>query len=228
MNRPVRDDGSAMLRKDYIMRLIEQLGVAMERILALKHDNQAYEALKEIEQACEKYLGLDPRVISAASGEALLTLMSMGGKFDPRRAVLLAELLKEEGELYEMAKMAERGYWGYTRSLWLFLESMNRDPSLRTADNIRDTQFVLSRLTRYEPSPELKSRLFTYHEWNGEFDKAENMLFDLLDRDRPAWIGKGKEFYQRLSALPDDELSRGGLPREELNQGMKELDRKKQ
>src|SRR5215469_10476158 len=135
-----------MLRKDYIMRLIEQLGVAMERILALKQNSQTHEALKEIEQACEKYLGLDPRIIGAASGEALLTLMSMGGKFDPRRAVLLGELLREEGELYEMEGMAERSYWGYTRSLWLLVESLNQDSSLRTPANIDDIQFVLKRL----------------------------------------------------------------------------------
>jgi len=205
------------------MRLIEQLGVAMERILALKRDNQASEALKEIEQACEKYLGLDPRVIGAASGEALLTLMSMGGKFDPRRAVLLGELLKEEGELYEMESMADRSYWGYTRSLWLFLESVNQDPALRTPENIQDIRFLLARLGRYELSPELKSRLFTYYEWNGEFGKAEDVLFDLLDRDRHTWAPKGKAFYERLSALSDDELGRGGLPREELKQGIGEI-----
>jgi hypothetical protein len=212
-----------MLRKDYIMRLIEQLGVAMARIIALKNNNQAHEALKEIEQACEKYLGLDPRVIEAASGEALLGLMSMGGKFDPRRAVLLGELLKEEGELYEMESMAERSYWGYTRSLWLFLESMNSDPAVRTPENLEDTRFVLGKLARYELSPELKSRLFCYYEWNGEFDKAEDMLFDLLDRDRHAWVERGMQFYARLGAKPDAELARGGLPREELELGMKEL-----
>jgi hypothetical protein len=205
------------------MRVIEQLGVAMARIVALKQNNQAHEALKEIEQACEKYIGLDPRVIEAASGEALLGLMSMGGKFDPRRAVLLGELLREEGELYGMESMAERSYWGYTRSLWLFLESMNQDPALRTPDNIEDTRFVLGKLARYELSPELKSRLFCYYEWTGEFDKAENMLFDLLDRDRHTWGGKGMEFYKRLGAKSDSELARGGLPREELELGMKEL-----
>jgi len=205
------------------MRLIEQLGVAMARIISLKNNNQAHEALKEIEQACEKYLGLDPRVIEAASGEALLGLMSMGGKFDPKRAVLLGELLKEEGELYEMESMAERSYWAYTRSLWLFLESLNQDPSLRTPENLEDTRFVLRKLARYELSPELKSRLFFYYEWAGQFDKAENALFDLLDRDRHQWLERGMQFYERLSAKPDDELVRGGLPREELEQGMEEL-----
>jgi len=212
-----------MLRKDYIMRLIEQLGVVLERILALKQNNQTHEALKEIEQACEKYLGLDSRVIAAASGDALLTLMSMGGKFDPRRAVLLAELLKEEGDLYEMEGLAERSYWGYTRSLWLFLASLNQDPALRTPDNIADTGFILGKLARYKLAPDLKSLLFTYYEWNSQFDKAENILFDLVDYDRPGWTRKGTEFYQRLDALSDDDLARGGLPREELAQGKREL-----
>jgi hypothetical protein len=49
------------------------------------------------------------------------------------------------------------------------------------------------------------------------------MLFDLLDRDRAGWVERGIEFYQRLSALPDDQLAGGGLPREELIEGMKEL-----
>jgi len=212
-----------MLRKDYIMRLIEQLGVALERILALKHDGQTHQALKEIEQACEKYLGLDPRVISAASGEALLSLMSMGGSFDPRRAELLGELLREEGELYEMEGMTERSYWGYTRSLCLFLESLNLDPSLRTEENIEDTRFLLKRLARYELSPELKQRLFKYYEWTGEFGKAEDILFDLVARDPARWVSQGMEFYQRLRLLSDDELAAGGLARDELIDGMKEL-----
>jgi hypothetical protein len=205
------------------MRLIEQLGVVMARVLALKQNNQAHEALKEIEQACEKYLGLDPRVIEAASGDALIGLMSMGGKFDPKRAVLLGELLREEGDLYNMEGMADRGYWSFTRSLWLLVESLNRDPELRTPENIEDTRFVVSRLSRYELSPELKSRLFIYYEWRREFDKAENILFDLLDRDRATWSAKGVEFYKRLSALTDDELAAGGLPREEIKQGMREV-----
>jgi hypothetical protein len=212
-----------MLRKDYILRLIEQLGVVLERILALKQNGQAHEALKEIEQACEKYLGLDYRIVAAAHGEGLVTLMSVGGKFDPRRAVLLGELLKEEGELYEMEGITERSYWGYTRSLWLFLESLNRDPSLRTPENIKDTRFILGKLSRYKLAPELKSLLFTYYEWNSQFDKAENMLFDLLDHDRAVWVEKGKQFYQRVGALSDEELAEGGLPREELDEGIKEL-----
>jgi hypothetical protein len=205
------------------MRLIEQLGVALERILALKHDGQTHQALKEIEQACEKYLGLDPRVISAASGEALLTLMSMGGKFDPRRAVLLGELLREEGELYELEAMTERSYWAYTRALWLFLESLNLDPSLRTKENVEDTRFLLKQLARYELSADLKSRLFKYYEWTGEFGKAEDILFDLVARERDRWVEQGMEFYGRLRVLSDDELAAGGLPREELELGMRDL-----
>jgi hypothetical protein len=52
-------------------------------------------------------------------------------------------------------------------------------------------------------------------------DKAEDVLFDCLDKDDAA--APGLAFYERLRTKSDEELERGGLPRTEVEEGRQEL-----
>lgn len=216
-----------MFRKDYILRLIEEFGLVLKRIVELKQNRNLDEALQEVKMAIEKYMGLDAGLIAMSSDSALLSLLTMGGqKLETSKCVLLAELLKEQGELFGMCGEAYQSYWSYSRSLALFAEALAQDAILRTEENQSDLEFLVNKLHTYEIGPSIKERLFKYYEATGRFDRAEDVLYELLDRE-PSRIGEARLFYERLSSMDDGVLEQGGLPRAEIADGMVALTERK-
>jgi hypothetical protein len=67
--------------------------------------------------------------------------------------------------------------------------------------------------------------LMLYYEHAGEFAKAEDELFAMLDAepDNDTLKGFGITFYQRLLAQSDAALEAANLPRAEVEEGLKEL-----
>lgn len=59
-----------------------------------------------------------------------------------------------------------------------------------------------------------------------KISEAENILFDNLDRLSTAQARSISEwFYNKLSAMSDDDLIKGDFSREEIYQGMEDLDK---
>src|SRR5207245_11050876 len=84
----------------------------------------------------------------------------------------------------------------------------------------RDSLFYLS--IHHAPRSTLfpYTTLFrSYYETRGMLDKAEDALFDWLDTSDPEAPNSGLAFYERLSAKNDQDLERGGLPRDEVEEG---------
>ena len=67
--------------------------------------------------------------------------------------------------------------------------------------------------------------LMQHHERTGEFAKAENALFAMLDAEpgNEAIVEFGVAFYKRMLAQSDAALMEGKLPRAEVEEGLKEL-----
>lgn len=64
-----------------------------------------------------------------------------------------------------------------------------------------------------------KRSIWRWHERQGIYADAEDVLYELLDEH--AITGKeGRSFYARLEQLEDVALERGGLPRSELREGL--------
>jgi len=81
---------------------------------------------------------------------------------------------------------------------------------------------LLDKLDEYELPFEINDLLWRFHEQTGDFAKAEDALFDLLD-DAPDLVPEGIDFYERLATLTDAELLEGDLPRDEVAAGLAEL-----
>jgi len=71
--------------------------------------------------------------------------------------------------------------------------------------------------------------LMQHHERTGEFAKAEDELFTLLDSepDNERLMEFGCAFYRRLLAQSDMALNDANLPRAEVEEGLKELEGRK-
>ena len=65
-----------------------------------------------------------------------------------------------------------------------------------------------------------------HHERTGEFAKAEDALFAMLDAepDNERILEFGVAFYQRMLAQSDTALTAANLPRAEVEEGLKELE----
>lgn len=67
--------------------------------------------------------------------------------------------------------------------------------------------------------------LILFHEKKGNFDAAEDALFNAIDvlGNHPQVLDRGRIFYQQCAKYTDKLLIAGGLPREEVEDGLKEI-----
>ena len=72
-------------------------------------------------------------------------------------------------------------------------------------------------------SQPVKFKLFRYYDWSGEYATAENLLFQLVEVDYPEIRPIGILFYRRLQKKSDADLILGGLPRPEVEEGLREI-----
>jgi hypothetical protein len=92
-----------MERRDYILRLIEQMGAALIAARNMILGRRADPARVEEElQALAGRGGMDLDVVRGFTGDTLLMLVSPGGEVEPGRCWLIAELLYLDGLEAEM------------------------------------------------------------------------------------------------------------------------------
>jgi hypothetical protein len=210
-----------MIERDYIMRMVQMLAAALARILVHRDQHSQGEALREIFDAGERLIGIKWGLFRSLGEEEIRELLRYERNQDKMLAA--AELLREESEiLFEEGKGEEAVLEG-TKALALYVELVLGERSFLTVMSVGKFDALLSRLKAYGMPPELVRKLFRYHELSGRFAAAEDMLYELTEED-PSFAGEAMAFYKRLLALPDEELSRGGLPRAEVAEGLARLE----
>jgi hypothetical protein len=77
--------------------------------------------------------------------------------------------------------------------------------------------------------PALLALLMQHYERAGEYAKAEDTLFELLDADpgNRTVLDFGTAFYHRLLQQSDADLARANLPRAEVEEGLKNLQQRR-
>lgn len=86
-----------MYRKDFIMRMIEEVATVLAKALGLKEKGEYSEALEEINHAYDELLKINNQEVHHLSCKEILM------KFDEdqvEKAEVLAKFLKLEGEIY--------------------------------------------------------------------------------------------------------------------------------
>jgi hypothetical protein len=212
-----------VLKSDYMTRLVEQIGLFLGRLLKkLLHSPGSVEA--EADEALRTLTGLDLATVRALPPGALMELVRRGTEVDPGRTLAIAEILAVQAEADAATGAAELARTERHRAAALYLESFLtfRDEAL--AESMGRAEALLARMVD-EPLPvEVATRLVRYREREGRFADAENVLFELL-RVSPTAAGEvGLAFFRRLQALPDEDLAAGSLPREEVEEGLAELE----
>jgi len=113
-----------MLTEDYIMRMISQALAVLMTALAFKRAGQFSQALQALDQALESLLGLNAHLAKQLDDRQLLDMLTFQEKLDVERLLVLAEIFREEAEVYSLQGQSEGSQLAAQSSLRLYLEAV--------------------------------------------------------------------------------------------------------
>jgi hypothetical protein len=153
-----------MIRRDYLMRLIEQFAEAMSRILKLQKGKNYKKALSVIDQTYNELLGFNSLFINSYGTEDLISLVSTDGIPDANKCLIIATLLKEEGEVYEAQNQADISRMRYLKSLDIFLRGFLSGGEIEVDTNSYELEKIVGKLGEENLSHDIRNRLSKYYE----------------------------------------------------------------
>ncbi|HTI14301.1 MAG TPA: DUF6483 family protein [Dictyobacter sp.] len=219
-----------MINRDYILRLAEQFGRELSILMGLRERNKNEDALITIDELLFHHTGLTLRFINSLSEDMLLKALSPLGELNVEKCLWIAGLLKVQGEIYEDQENETESYYSYSKSLFLFLHAFQHEYVPADIEFHQDAQTLITKLAQYELSPSIKQMIFAYYEQQGHYAKAEDILFELLDTapTTPGLYQSGLEFYTRLTKKSEADLQAGNLSQEEAQEGLLQVQHRKQ
>ena len=214
-----------MINRDYILRLAEQIGRELSIVLRLRKRDQYEDALITLDELLFHKVGLTSDFIHSLSEEMLVRTLSPLGTLNVEACLWIASLLKAEGEIYDLKGESNASYYRYTKALYLFIEALQQEHFPEGSTFYLDIKVLIDRLASYELPATLQIQLFHYYEHIGLYAQAENILFDQLETTQPSptLIEQGYNFYERLLKKSDFDLQAGDLSREEVREGLSQL-----
>jgi hypothetical protein len=220
-----------MIRRDFILRQLEQFAAMLAKIAGLAKNEQWQEASAATGGELQRLAGVDVQALLRLSETALLARLI---ESEPALAVeskifMLATLLKTQGDVLAGQGRADESRKFYLKGLHLLFETFGQIDASERPDFVPTIEAFLTAL-REAPLPVTTNAMLMHHyERIGEFARAEDALFEILDAEpsQPGLLEFGRMFYQRLLRLDDQALASGNLPRTEAQSGLAELDGRK-
>ena len=223
-----------MINKDYILRMAERFGRYLAIILRLREYNKQEEALLYIDELFLQTTGLTTGFINSASEEMLLNLISPLGVLNVEKCLWMAVLLQQEGDIYVELGKSNESYYRYLKALHLFLEVASGNSEVKDFDVAMAIEDILNKLAEYELPLKTKSKIFRYFEKMSSYARAEDVLFEMVEGEGEEKEPRGSEiieqgiaFYNRLLKKSDTDLKAGNLSREEVEEGLAQLESKR-
>src|SRR5882724_8273002 len=214
-----------MIRRDYIVRMIQEFAEALARIRALKNGEQLGEASLLTETEFKRITGLDSESVLKLSETELLARLIQS---EPLHAVrekmfFLTTLLKETGDIAAAEGRVDESRACYLKGLHLLLDSLARGDGFEQPEFVPKVELFVCALDELPTHTDVL--LMEHYERIGQFGKAEDCLFAILEADpkNQAVLEFGISFYERLLGHSDVRLADGNLPRAEVEAGLAEL-----
>lgn len=219
-----------MIRRDYILRMLQEFLELLSRLQSLKREQRWCEAAGVVEDAVRRLLGTDARSLLALSETELLAKLIQA---EPPQAMrekmwLVTTLLKEAGDTAAGDRRSEESRAFFLKGLHVLLETLVENDEADFPDFVPRVELFLGALQGAPLTLETHARLMQHYERTRQYAKAEDQLFAMLEAapGHPGLKELGIGFYKRLQGKSDRELSDGGLPREEVEAGCAELGRR--
>ena len=211
--------------------MIEECIQALARITRLKKDQQWEEAASTVDEACRRVLGAGTQTVRELSETELLARLIQGDStlFVRDKLLFLTALLNDAGDVAAAQNRPDESRAFHLKGLHLLLETLGREDLSQWPEFVPRVEVFLTAL-RGAPLPlRTQTLLMRHYEETGDFAKAEDALFAMLDgaSNNAGLVDFGLAFYERLQRQSDAALAAGNLPRAELDAGEAELrDRK--
>ncbi|MGD0251085.1 MAG: DUF6483 family protein [Verrucomicrobiota bacterium] len=217
-----------MIRRDYILRQIEQFVAMLAKIAGLAKNEQWLEASTVTAGEFQRLTGADAGEVLQMSETELLARLIQGepAHVVEAKAFMLATLLKTNGDLVASEGRLEESRQFYLKGLHLLLDTFGRSGITERPDFVPAVEAFLTGLRDVPLPVKTNATLMHHYDRTGEFARAEDALFGMMDAepDKVELLDFGRSFYQRLQGLGDDALAAGNLPRAEVQAGLAELD----
>jgi hypothetical protein len=132
--------------------------------------------------------------------------------------LIVADLLKESGDVYAALGQPADSKAGYLQALMLYLEAALGPVEYPPEELGARIDGVLTGLSNQSLPLEILYRLWYYFEKNNQFGRAIQALDDLFRQagSDSELKDQGLAFFQRLAPLEDTELEAGGVQRKTL------------
>lgn len=211
-----------MLQRDYFMKLTQMLVAVLAKVIFHKENNNIDDAQLELESAAKTMVGIDLKLISILSVEDILQLMQTSEIY-AGRCIVTAELLKEYGDILDEKGKEEQSAGIYNKSLHLYIVAILTNEIPGVENYYPRVNFLINILSGLKLTPDFKQQLFKYYELSGQYSKAEDILFEMVEENVEGIEKKGIKFYERLKNISDEELLKGNLSRKEVDESLSEI-----
>ena len=215
-----------MIRRDYIMEMIEEFVRALARLNSLKAGQRWNEAGEALDGEFRRLVGEGPEGVARLSEmELLARLMRDGTRTVRTKCLMLVALLKEAGDIAAAQGGEQESRACYLKALHLLLDTLSREDVLDCPAFVPNIELLRTALNGAPLPVQTCAMLMQHYERVGEFAKAEDALYGMLEAepDNPRILEFGVGFYRRLKSQTDDALSAGNFSRQEIEQGLREL-----
>ncbi len=217
-----------MYKKDYFMRLMEQLTAVIADVARLGHDEEYQEALDTTDGSLRQLTGLGTNAWLSMETDDILANLSMqedlGGM---ETAVFMAAIFYQEGEMKALQEDEDGADFRFLKALQLQLAILNTHPDMPMPPVMATVPTLQTRLAENEVllPAQTSLALIAYYENGGNYEAAEDVVYDWIDSEPGSSepIEAGIAFYQQLCFKSDEELEAGGLSRDEVEDGLEEL-----
>jgi hypothetical protein len=211
-----------MFQRDYFMRMIEQMTEAVGQILNLRREKKHEDALLFIDELLDKRFRLSSKLIRSLSDEDLMKVMTTNGILESDHLQAIAVLMRQEAELNGDLGREDDSFVAYVKALHLFIRLSLADAEPTIAEPREQIAELLEKLLPYELPVPTKRLLLEWQEAEGHYDLAENMMHELLGDDAIT-VHEAEAIYRRMLLQANERLEVGGLPREEIEEGLASL-----
>jgi hypothetical protein len=216
-----------VIRRDYILRMLEEFFAVLSRLRGLKQDQLWKEAASTLDEQFQRLVGVGASAAAQFSETELLARLIQG---EPTQAVrektqMLTALFKEAGDIAAGEGHAEKGRASYMKGLHLLLDLLAQGEVSDRPDFVPRVEAFLAALADGPLPLPTQALLMHHYERSGEFAKAEDVLFAMMEnKPQPTGLLEfGAAFYDRLQGQSDTTLVAGNLPRAELAAGLRQL-----
>ena len=215
-----------MMRRDYILRMIEQIGQALARVQRHVSEREYPEADDALEKTLAELLGPGVDVTQLSEAELLAKLTIDGPTLMVKeKTLILISLLNEAGSLRLAQGREAEGQDCWLKALNLLLTIKLQDAEFEFPEFVPKIDQLRDQLRDVELPLRTLAGLWRHYETIGAFDRAEDALSDLLEAEpeNAELRTEAKAFYERLLRETDASLNSGNLPRAEVETALAEL-----